>query len=155
MKQLALALLLATLSCHAQTPVQNLYALGGSYNPNAQPSVAGTFMGAHYVAAPGSYAFMVVDVVPTAVKPFTPTENMGVGIAQRMFTIANVSLFMPTSAGVGWTGANVGWQYTGGAALEIGLKHNFCLVPTVRFLKSSVGGSGFQPVFGLNLGFGK
>ena len=144
------------LPCCAQTPIQNLYAAGASYNFNATPSVAGTALYAHYVAAPGTYAFTVIDVLPTTIKPFAVTNNVGMGLAQKMFTIGKVNLFMPTTAGVSWTGVNTGWQWTGGAAAAIPIGHNFYLVPTVRFLKSSVsGGSGYQPILGLNFGFGK
>jgi hypothetical protein len=138
------------------TPLQNLYAVGGAYNFNAQPSVAGTALYAHYVASPGTYAFTVIDVLPNTVKPFFVTSNVGVGLAQRMFSIGRVSLFMPTAAGVSWSGSNTGWQWTGGTAVTVSLNHSFYLVPTVRFLKSSVsGGSGYQPVLGLGFGWGK
>ena len=138
------------------TPLQNLYAVGGSYNVNASPSVAGTALYAHFVASPGTYAFTAIDVLPNTVKPFFVTSNIGVGLAQRMFSIGRVSLFMPTAAGVSWSGTNTGWQWTGGGAVTVSLNHSFFLVPTVRFLKSSVsGGSGYQPILGLSLGFGK
>jgi hypothetical protein len=152
---LATALLLS-LPCFAQTPIQNLYAAGGSYNFNATPAVAGTALYAHYVADPGTYAFTVIDALPNNTKPFVVTTNVGMGIAQRVFTIGKVSLFMPTAAGISWTGTNTGWQWTGGAAATIPLKHNLYLMPTVRFLKSSVsGGSGYQPVIGLLFSFGQ
>jgi hypothetical protein len=137
-------------------PLQNLYALGGSYNVNASPSVAGTALYAHFVTSPGTYAFTAIDVLPNTIKPFFVTSNIGVGLAQRMFTIGRVSLFMPTAAGISWSGSNTGWQWTGGTAVTVSLNHGFYLVPTVRFLKSSVsGGSGYQPILGLGLGWGK
>jgi hypothetical protein len=147
------------LSCFAQTTpanIQNLYVAGGSYNFNASPSIAGTALYAHLTTTTGTYAFTVVDAVPTTIKPFPVTSNIGAGLAQKMFTIHKISLYMPTAAGISWTGANVGWQWTGGGAATIPLKHSFYLVPTVRFLKSSVsGGSGYQPMFSLLFGFGK
>src|ERR1035437_1836960 len=137
-------------------PLQNLYAVGGSYNVDASPSVAGTALYAHFVTSPGTYAFTVIDVLPNTVRPFTVTSNIGVGLAQKMFSIGRVSLFMPTTAGVSWSGSNTGWQWTGGTAVTVSLNHGFYLVPTVRFLKSSVsGGSGYQSIFGSALGWGK
>jgi hypothetical protein len=158
--KLAISLLILGTTAYAQTstqtPIHNLYAYGASYNVNAKPSVAATALYAHYIASPGTYAFTVIDVVPNTVAPFTVTSNIGGGIAQKMFTIGRVSLFMPTTAGISWTGTNTGWQWTGGGAVVISTKHDFYLVPTLRFLKSSVsGGSGYQPIIGLAIGFGK
>jgi hypothetical protein len=152
-----LALVLAlSASCFAQTPIQNLYAAGGSYNFNATPAVAGTALYARYVASPGTYAFTVIDVLPGTVKPWTVTSNIGLGLAQKMFSIGKVNVFMPTAAGISWTGSNTGWEWTGGAAVTVPISHNFYLMPTCRFLKSSVsGGTGYQPVLGVLLGWGK
>ena len=145
-----------SIPCFSQEPIQNLYAAGGSYNFNATPAVAGTALYAHYVASPGTYAFTVIDALPNNTKPFVVTSNIGVGLAQKMFAIGKVSLFMPTAAGISWTGTNTGWQWTGGATVTIPLKHNLYLMPTVRFLKSSIsGGSGYQPVCGLLFGWGQ
>jgi hypothetical protein len=154
--KLAVVLIIIAATATSQTPIRNLYAAGVSYNLNAQPNVAGTALYSHYVAGPGTYAFTVIDVLPTTVKPFTVTNNIGVGLAQSMFTIGRASLFIPTTAGISWNGTNTGWQWTGGAAVAIHLKDNFYLIPTARFLKSSVsGGSGYQPIFGLEFGWGK
>lgn len=145
-----------SVSCLAQTPIQNLYAAGASYNFNATPSVAGTALYAHYVASPGTYAFTVIDALPNTTKPFIVTSNIGVGLAQKMFSIGKVGMYMPTAAGISWTGTNTGWQWTGGAAVTIPISHNLYLMPTIRFLKSSVsGGSGYEPVVGILFGFGK
>jgi hypothetical protein len=160
-------LLFVTVTAFAQTPtpptptpitapIKNLYAVGGSFNVNAKPSVAGSALYAHFVASPGTYAFTVIDVLPNTVKPFTVTNNIGAGLAQKMLTIRNVSLYMPTTAGVSWSGTNTGWQWTGGGAIVIPMKNNLYMVPTLRFLKSSVsGGTGYQPIFGLSLGWGQ
>lgn len=154
--KLATILLFATPALVAQTSIQNLYAVGVSYNINGQPSVAGTALYAHYVASPGTYAFTAIDVLPNTVKPFTVTSNIGVGLAQKMFSVGRASLFMPTTAGISWTGSNTGWQWTGGAAVSISLKSGMYIIPTVRFLKSSVSdGSGYQPIIGVSFGFGK
>ena len=42
MKYILAVILAMSLPCFAQTPIQNLYAAGGSYNVNANPAVAGT-----------------------------------------------------------------------------------------------------------------
>ena len=137
-------------------PVSNLYVVGPSYNVNAQPSIAGTALFAHYIASPGTYGFTVIDVLPNTVKPFSVTSNIGVGLAQKMFSLGKVNIFMPTAAGVSWTGTNTGWQWTGGVAVTFPLKSNLYLVPTARFVKSSVsGGSGYQPIIGVSFGWGK
>jgi len=138
------------------TPVRNLYAAGVSYNFNANPNVAGTALYAHLVTSPGTYAFTVIDVLPNTVKPFTVTSNIGAGLAQKMFTIGRTSLIMPTTAGISWSGQNTGWQWTGGVAVTVSLKSGLYLVPTARYIKSSVSnGSGYQPILGLAVGFGK
>jgi hypothetical protein len=149
-------LFFVTYAALAQTPIKNIYAVGSSYNFNATPNIAGTALYAHYITSPGTYAFTVIDVLPTNIKPLTVTNNIGAGLAQKMFTIGKASLIMPTTAGISWSGTNTGWQWTGGTAVIISLKSNFYLIPTVRFLKSSVsGGSGYQPILGLLVGWGK
>jgi hypothetical protein len=157
MKTLLLVIaLFISLAAQAQAPVQNLYAIGGSYNINARPSVAGTALYAHYVAGPGTYAFAAIDALPGTIKPFAVTSNVGAGVAQKLFSVGRVGLYLPTAAGISWTGANTGWQWSGGAAVTVRLKGSFGVMPTVRFLKSSVsGGSGYQPVIGLLFSFGK
>jgi hypothetical protein len=153
---LVLALVVGMFAHAQQVPVQNFFAVGGSYNINARPSVAGSALYAHYLAAPGTYAFTALDVLPGTIKPFTVTSNIGVGVAQKLFTIGHASVYMPTAAGVSWSGGNTGWQWTGGAMVAVAVGHGFSVVPTIRFLKSSVsGGAGYQPVLGLSLGFGK
>ena len=138
----------------APTPIQNLFAGGASYNFNSQQNIAATFLYGHLVTSPGTYFFSVVDVVPTTKTPITATTNIGAGLAQKMFTFGKVSLVLPTTAGVSWNGANVGWQWTGGLALPISLGHNLYLVPTVRYLQSTVSNVS-QPVVGIDFGFGK
>lgn len=139
----------------AATPIQNLYAAGVSYNVGASPAVAGTGLYAHLVASPGTYAFTAVDVLPASTKPFTVNTNFGVGIAQQIATIGKIPIFVPTSAGVSFNGVNTGWQWNAGALAVIKLKGNYSLLPTVRLVKSSVGGSGYQPIVGLLFGWGQ
>lgn len=137
-------------------PIQNLYALGGSYNFSASPKFSGTALYGHLVVSPGTYFFGVMDIVQTTVKPYIITNNVGVGLAQKIVTMGKVSLIVPTTAGVSWTGSNAGWQWTGGLAFVIRLNSNLYLIPTARYLQSNVSnGSGTQPIIGVEFGFGK
>ena len=141
---------------NAPIPIQNIYAFGGSYNFNTSPKFSGTALYGHLVVSPGTYFFTLVDVVPTTTKPYTVTNNVGVGLAQKMFSIGRVDLVIPTTAGVSWTGLNVGWQWNGGFAFVIHLNHNLYLIPTARYLRSNVSNnSGTQPIIGMEFGFGK
>ena len=138
------------------TPIQNFYAAGGSYSVNASPSIAGTGLYAHLVSSSNTYAFTAVDALPNTVKPFILTSNVGVGIAQQVTTFGKVGIWVPSSAGISWSGSNTGWQWNSGAMATIPLKNNFFLAPTVRVLKSSIsGGTGYQPVIGILVGWGK
>lgn len=76
MRHMLLLVLGLSVSCFAQTPIQNLYAIGPSYNFNATPAVAGTALYGHYVASPGTYAFAAVDALPNTVKPFTDRKSV-------------------------------------------------------------------------------
>lgn len=158
---LILGMGLATLTAVGQTlpqapipQITNLYAAGASYSVNASPSVAGTALYAHQLAD-NTYAFTAVDALPETVKPFTVTTNVGVGIAQKITTFHGVDVFVPTAAGVEWTGTNTGWQWNGGVLAAIKLKGSYYLMPSVRFLKGSVsGGTGYQPIVGVLFGWG-
>jgi hypothetical protein len=84
------------------------------------------------------------------------TTNIGAGIAQKVTSVGKVGIYIPTAAGISWNGTNTGWQWNGGAAAMFPLKNGYYLMPTVRFLKSSVsGGTGYQPIVGLLFGWGK
>jgi hypothetical protein len=136
--------------------LQNLYAGGLSYSVNASPGIAGTGLYAHLVAGSGTYAFTAVDALPNTLKPFTVTTNIGAGIAQKVTSFGGIGVYVPTALGVSWSGTNTGWQWNGGAAAVIPLKNSYYLMPTVRFLKSSVsGGTGYQPILGVLFGWGK
>jgi hypothetical protein len=140
----------------ARGQVNNIYAGGGSYSVNASPAVAGTALYAHSLGNSGTYAFTAVDALPSTLKPFTVTSNIGAGVAQRVFTVGTLPVYMPTAAGISWSGTNTGWQWSGGALVGIKVKGNYYLMPSVRFLKSSVsGGTGYQPIFGLLFGWAK
>jgi hypothetical protein len=137
--------------------VSNLYLAGASYSPQGQPSTAGSAIYAHQVNGGGTYAFTMIDALPASVKPFTVSTNIGVGIAQRVATIGKYDIFMPTAAGISFTGANVGWQWNTGVGVPMRFKEsNLYIMPNVRVLKSSVsGGAGYQPIIGVLFGWGQ
>jgi hypothetical protein len=156
---IALALLAAAaVPMRAQTTVSqsvsNLYLAGVSYNPAASEPVAGTAIYAHQLNTVGTYPFTLVDVLPGANK--TVTTNVGVGIAQKVATIAGYDVFVPTSAGISLSGSSTGWAWSGGALVPVHIKNNWYAAPNVRFLKSSVsGGSGYQLIAGVTFGWAK
>jgi hypothetical protein len=140
----------------APTGVQNIYAAGASYSINASPAVDGNALYAHSLNSAGTYAFTALDALPATLKPFTVTTNIGAGIAQKVFTLGSIPVYMPTAAGISWSGTNTGWQWSGGALASIHIKGNYYIMPSVRFLKSSVsGGTGYQPIIGLLAAWGK
>ena len=157
-KSLCIAvLLLACAVAFGQTSSlpSNVYAGGVSFNNYASPRIAGTGLYAHLVNdGSGTYAFTVFDATPTNYKPFTVTSNIGAGIAQKLFTVGKVPVFLPTSAGISWNGSNTGWQWNAGAMAVVKLKNNWHLYPNVRVLKSSVSnGTGYQPIVGVLIGW--
>lgn len=138
--------------------VANIYMGGASYSAGASPAFAGTALYAHELNASGTYAFTLIDALPATLKPFTVTTNIGVGIGQKIATIDGLPIFVPTSAGISYSGSNTGWAWTTGAAVPFRLnaKSNWYIMPTVRVLKSSVsGGSGYQPILGVLVGWGQ
>lgn len=144
--------------------VNNLYMAGVSFNNSATPPVAGTAMYAHAVShdtAPGMFAFSVYDALPNKGKPFTVTSNIGVGIAQKVFDIAGHDVFVPSSAGISYSGTNVGWAWSTGAGVPFKIKETsdggaWYVMPIVRVVKSSVSnGTGYQPIVSLTFGYGK
>lgn len=149
----------------APAPIQNLYGAGASYNFGATPAVAGTALYAHLltttdangqVSNTGTYAFTAVDALPTSISPFNVTTNIGVGVAQKVATFGKIPVYMPAAAGISWKGTNTGWQWNGGVIAAIHLKSNYYIMPSVRFLKSSVSdGSGYQPIVGVLFGWGQ
>lgn len=151
-----LALTLA-MSAFPQTPTtqpQDFVSAGVSYSPGASPSVAGTALYGRLIAGTGTYAFTVYDALPTSVKPLTVTSQVSTGIAQRVATLGNVDIFIPTAAGVSYNGTNTGWAWTTGALAVIPFSKTWRLAPNLRFVKSSVsGGSGYQIIGGILLGW--
>ena len=144
----------------AQTPpptdVQNIFAGGVSWNVGASPAVAGTGLYAHSINTSGTYAFTVLDALPSTVKPFTVSTNIGVGVAQKIATLGKVPIYVPTTAGISWSGSNTGWQWSGGGLASIRLKGDYYLMPSLRFMKSSVSSnSGYQLIPGVLFAWGK
>jgi len=138
-------------------PLSNIYAAGISFNNAAQPAIAGTGLYARLVSpSSGTYAFTAVDVLPTSTKPFTVTTNFSAGVAQKVFTIGSVPIFVPTSAGVSFSGTNTGWAWSTGAIAPIKIKGSWRIFPTVRVARSNVSsGSGVQPIIGVLFGWGQ
>lgn len=136
---------------------KNIYAGGVSFNSGASPSVAGTGLYARLVSSSaGTYAFSVFDAVPNTLRPFTVNSNVSVGVAQKLFTIGKIPIYVPTAAGVSWTGANTGWNWSTGGMAVFKVKGNYLIMPTVRLTKSSVSnGSGYQPIIGVLFGWGQ
>jgi len=152
----AILFLWSTAKAQAVSSPVNVYAAGASFNQSATPAVAGTALYAHLVNdGSGTYAFTVYDVLPELVKPFSVTSNVSVGVAQKLFSIGNVPILVPTSAGISFNGSNTGWAWTTGAMASIKIKGNWRVFPTVRIAKSSIGGSGYQPIVGVMFGWGK
>lgn len=142
---LAAAFLCLTLSVFAQDAPSNIYAAGVSFNNAASPAIAGTALYAHSLNDSGTYAFTVFDALPANTKPFTVTANVSAGVAQKVFTLHGIPIFAPTAAGVSFTGQNTGWAWSTGALADIPIKKQHFLAGA-RFLKSSVGGGGYQPI---------
>jgi hypothetical protein len=142
-------------SAQSDTP-QNFYAAGISYSQGETPSVSGTALYARKVADTGTYAFTVVDAIPTSTKPLTFNTNFSVGVAQKALTIGKVDFFIPTAAGVAFNGQNTGWAWSTGALATIPVKGQFNLCPSVRLVKQSISnGAGYQPIFGVLFGWGE
>ncbi|HSU19894.1 MAG TPA: hypothetical protein VLI45_09155 [Acidobacteriaceae bacterium] len=141
----------------AQQGIANLYMAGLSAQPGASPAIAGTALYAHQINTSGTYAFTLIDALPASVKPFAVNTNIGIGIAQRIATIAGRDIFVPTAAGISWNGPNTGWAWSTGVGVPIQYKTtHWYAMPTVRILKSSVsGGSDIQPIFGVLIGTGQ
>jgi hypothetical protein len=147
-------IVLLALAVTALAQTNNLAAVGMSYQPGASPAVAGTGMYAKALAGtPGTYVFTVADALPLSVKPFTVITQFGAGIAQKIFAVGRVTLFVPTSAGVSVNGSNTGWAWTGGGLASITTKRGN-IMPNVRVVKSSVAaGQGYTLIAGVMFGW--
>lgn len=155
---IALAALLS-LCAQAQTNNKTNYgAIGVSTNGSA---TAGTGMYARLLAdSTGTYAFTVMDAVPSSYKPFIVTTSYGAGIAQKLFSIGSTNVFSPNSAGVSFTGSNTGWSWTTGILAAIPIKKSgWYVMPNVRAVKSNVAATdpnatGYQLIGGVMFGWG-
>lgn len=132
----------------------NIYALGPSFNQSATPEIAGTALYAHRLTN-GTYAFTAVDALPASVKPFTVTTNIGIGVAQKVATVGKVNIYAPTAAGISFSGQNTGWEWNAGALAAIRVHGQYYVMPEVRLVKASIGGSGYQPIVGVLFAWGQ
>lgn len=154
MRKLICLLLIIAGVMYAETP-SSIYAAGISYNPSASPSIAGTALYAKK-ATESTYAFTIVDALPTTLEPFVVTTQVGGGIAQRVLTLGGVGLYIPGSVSLSYSSTNVGWGYSTGGMAIISLKDNWRLMPNVRVMKSSISnGTGYQLIVGTLIGWGK
>lgn len=144
-------------SAQTPAPLTSIYAAGISFNNSASPAIAGTGLYARLLSDnTGTYAFTAVDALPNTLKPFTVTSNFSAGLAQKVFTIGKVPVYVPTAAGVSFNGSNTGWAWSTGAMASVKLKGNWRIFPTVRIAKSSVSnGTGVQPIVGILFGWGQ
>jgi hypothetical protein len=150
------AAVLFCLSAAAQPNPANVYAAGVSYSPGGSPTVAGTALYARSVDTSGTYAFTVLDALPISVKPFSVDTAVAAGVAQRVFSLGNVGVYVPTAAGISYMGTHTGWQWSTGALLSIPIKGNWSIMPNARLLKSSVSdNAGYQIIGGLMVSWGK
>jgi hypothetical protein len=147
-----IAMAFLALPLAAQQPA-NIYAAGISYSPAASPKIAGTALYARSISD-SQYVFTIFDALPTTQPPYTVTTQVGGGIAQRVATIKGVPLYVPTSAGISWTGTNTGWAWTTGGMASIHIRDGWRIFPNVRVLKSSIG-TGYQWTAGVLFGRGQ
>lgn len=161
MKFVVFAIAAVMLLCiPAQAQESNLYFAGAAYTQGGDHPITGSALWAHSINANGTAAFTAIDIIPASVKPFTFTTNIGVGISQRIATIDGVSIYVPTSAGISFTGNNTGFGWATGLGAPVKIKAGkdgwtWYAMPTLRVAKSTVsGGSGYQPIFGVLFGGG-
>jgi hypothetical protein len=157
---LSVVLLASAVPAMAQSTTngpQSFIAGGISYNPGDANPIAGTGLYARALTdSAGTYAFTIIDAIPTSFEPFKVVTNLGAGIAQKVVTIGKVPVYMPTSAGISINGDNTGWYWSSGALASIHVKGSWYVMPNVRFAKSSVNdSSGYQVIAGLLVAFGK
>ena len=101
-----------------------------------------------------TYSFSVLDVIPTTYKPVVVSTQISTGVAQRVFSLKGVDFFIPTSAGITYTGVNTGWNWNTGGLVSIPVgKTNWRIFPNVRVSKSSIV-DGYQLYGGILLGWG-
>jgi len=132
------------------------YAGGLSYSVNADKPIAGTALQAKSFNDSGTFEFAAFDAVPNTLKPFTVTNNVAIGIAQRLVIADKFTTYVTTGAGPSWNGPNFGWSWNAGGLIPIHVKGPWYVAPTFRFTKSSVSnGTGYQPIIGVLFGWEK
>src|SRR5215469_2649328 len=142
--RIVVSLCLLILPAFGQSSPTNIYAVGASWNPGASPAFAGSALYAHAVDSSGTFAFTQLDILPASLKPFIVLSNVSAGVAQKALTVKGVNFYIPGSAGVSFTGQNVGWAWSSGVIASVRVK-SFRIMPNVRFLKSSVNNvAGYQ-----------
>ena len=129
----------ATGCVSSPTVTCNLIAGGVSFQPGASPSTAGTGIYARLIT-PSTWAFTITDALPLTKSPFTVSLDSSVGIAYSPFSVGKARVFIPTAAGVTFTGPNTGWNWSTGVGVLIPVQaqSKFYVMPAVRILKSSV-----------------
>ena len=110
---------------------------GVSWQRGASPAVAGTGLYARQVSG-GSWAFTVLDALPGGGG--LVSTSVSVGLAQRLFGVGRVAVFVPTAAGIGWSGANLGWNWSTGAMVVV-RAGRWRVCPALRTFKGSVAGA--------------
>ena len=131
----------------------NIWGAGVSWNQSASQQVAGTIMYAREQNTAGTYAFGLIDAVPTTYSPLTVVTNLGVGIGQKVMSVGAWTLYATVAAGPSWSGQSTGWNWSGGAIATHPIKGNWWGGINARVIKSSVNNnSGSQFIFGVLVG---
>jgi hypothetical protein len=148
----ALCLFAAAAFGQTPQPTTNFASVGASSDG---AKTAFTALYARLISDSGTYAFSVLDAVPTSVRPVNVVTSFSAGIAQRALTIGKAEVFVPTSAGISYSGSATGWQWSTGALIAIPIKQSrWRIAPNVRVLKSSVDPAGYRLIGGVMFGSG-
>lgn len=102
-----------------------------------------------------NYLFAVMDILPNDVGPETVITNLGLGLADHVFTVHKYPVFVPVSFDLSETGSHVGWAWSTGGMLSIPWRDHWHLLPSVRLVHSDLAGSKVQPIFGVMVGWQK
>lgn len=128
-------------------------AAGLSVAPRGSSAVSGSALYAQKLYK-NTYGFTSVDAIPD--KKGAVDTNWGVGVAQKVYTLHQIPIFVPVEVGLSSNGAHVGWEWDIGVMASVKVGKNFYVFPTVRADKSSVSDhSGLEPIFGVLFGWGK
>lgn len=147
-------LILLTLSAVAQDADREIWAAGLSISPESSPPVAGTAMWARQIRDSNHYTFTVVDILATNRRPYAIENNVGIGVAERAFTIHHYAVFVPVSLDVSDSGPHLGWSWSAGGMVVIPWRAHWHWLPNLRVVHSNVSnGSGTQLLLGLMIGW--